>query len=1348
MNRTARRLLFAAVTFASLPLVASADDRDVLRAASARPYVQIILDTSGSMNWAPRCTAQQVSDGVCTFLCPNGDCSTPRNGDDPASKFRQAKEALYEVLESVADIDFGFASYNQDNVSIEQKHWLYQVNATQPNGFFSLAGGVTFPVAGSQEVFGGDWWGGNTCQYASDNDGDANDGYDDDVTDAHIGCFPRRPNGTAATDDDCDDANGNGNNTSVCAPADTNDAWEYTRFRRLPRLDLNGSTETYLYLRVPNGSTRYRVRYSGAITYGSSSIAVTVRVAACTNNKCSTVGTETTKTINYTLIDQFIHYDNRIARTATPGQFAEGWFGEQDSSVSNTCSGWDTNTDTGNDDNSSGYNLKQPNGTPFYDPPNTANDWRFVPGDSIPMTWTQDNVQQILRRLAPDDPDLVGNEAFATARYLNDNRLAGQTYLRYKDTNKRVLLPNGSTPIGHSLKTFRTWYRGCSDDGNCNGGTGWDDIAAVNDSQWGCRRKFLIFLTDGDDTCSGGDTADMTEAIIEHDNVGVFVVAFGVQGVSGNQLDQMANRGAEVIYPQNKQELVDALTNILGAVREQSAAFASAAVPQVQANVTDKIFLSSFTPLNDSSYWAGRLDAFLKPLPLDDGRPNREILCDSSRQSQCFLWDAGDVQAGHRGGDGTYDPQRLLLQAPHPDDLQPVAPWNASSLQIGNGADERRVYYTQMSEPGNRRLFTFPTTNAEKYDLWSGLGLTYVVGNAPSEAAALAEANAAIVNTLLEKEAIRSFQDPADPDETIDEPITFLLGDIFHADPVVMGRPSNFNYYSTDPYLNKPLCGAAADPSRTPPPSYRAFADRNFCRRSVLLAAANDGQLHAFDAGIFRNAGGGEYECLLPAKDLDGDGNAEANEFSDSLIDYDLGDDVNGNKECSSDSDCSSGPCNGGFCRDVKVGVVDGAYDNGSGREIFSFIPRAMLPTVFKAANGADRNSEFWGIDAGIRVDDVFIDPLASDTGSVTCLSRQWRTVGIGGYREGGAGYYALDLTQPDALDSENVPTPDNGYVPSCAGGSSACGNRPYPSVLWEFNDHALVAIPGLGNVDVALDEDLNDVPDLGNSWGKVSTGRIRVCTGACGANDAEDRFVAVFGGGLGNSPDTATGNFIYVVDIETGRTIYKERILGSAAADVAAIDSNGDTYLDRLYVGTTGGFVYKVQFETNPSVPMLLSTQTLQTRVAGVNRSFQTVRLIGPTGDNNKYDPFQVFSTGGRAIYLEVGAIFVREKNRIAMAFGTGNRWNLWDESGETGRFYMILDDNFQDTDRDGVLDVICAGCTEPLTEAKYAAIDPDSAFNPASPTYYLYDGGGGGTLPGWYFTMAEDEKLITESF
>ena len=161
------RIGLALLAAVGLATTLAADDRNLLRSGQRNPYVFIILDSSGSMNWSPPCTAAEFAAGLCNFLCPTGDCPVPRDGDDPASKMRQAKDALYEVVSEIENVEFGFATYNQDELRAQFKTWLYQVDATQAAGFVTLNDGLStqFPAAGSQEVFGSDirlrpqrWW--------------------------------------------------------------------------------------------------------------------------------------------------------------------------------------------------------------------------------------------------------------------------------------------------------------------------------------------------------------------------------------------------------------------------------------------------------------------------------------------------------------------------------------------------------------------------------------------------------------------------------------------------------------------------------------------------------------------------------------------------------------------------------------------------------------------------------------------------------------------------------------------------------------------------------------------------------------------------------------------------------------------------------------------------------------------------------------------------------------------------------------------------------------------------------------------------------------------------------------
>src|SRR5437764_3790089 len=127
------------------------DDTVLFKTQVGKPYVYIVLDTSTSMNLAPATNAW-----------------LPASGDDPGSKFQQIKQALFQVFNEVylanGDVvHFGFATFNQDDLRVRGKHWLYKVTSISnplPIGYpivgnvltfgkhFSLGAGTTDGVAG------------------------------------------------------------------------------------------------------------------------------------------------------------------------------------------------------------------------------------------------------------------------------------------------------------------------------------------------------------------------------------------------------------------------------------------------------------------------------------------------------------------------------------------------------------------------------------------------------------------------------------------------------------------------------------------------------------------------------------------------------------------------------------------------------------------------------------------------------------------------------------------------------------------------------------------------------------------------------------------------------------------------------------------------------------------------------------------------------------------------------------------------------------------------------------------------------------------------------------------------
>jgi Tfp pilus tip-associated adhesin PilY1 len=1175
----------AVVALALLALLGSAatrgDDRDLLHTSTADPYMFILLDTSGSMSWAPPGAA-----------CPNGDCAVPLNADDPASKAYQARQALYEVLSdpSLSKVYMGFGTYNQDALGVVQKHWLYQA---QVNGVqLSSAPNVYFPAVGAQEVFGtmGTW----VCASGG--------------ADGQIGC-------TSTT------------------PANLATAWEATRVQRVPKGGVSYSQAQTVY--VKSGATTYKATYTPSGGSYGGNLTVQVAVLKCNNASCSTTSVVAGSPVSvlYKPVSDFVSWEFTANRTPPQsGYFDQAIATDSTVNAASTCLGWDPTTDTATDA-FSGYDLRWP----------TATDSRgasFDVGDIIPLDWTNDHKVDILKRMAPNYVDATTVPDYRTATYFNDNRQGSDAFLRLKDPNRRPLVVTGATPLGASVQAFRTWYSGCAA-ASCKTVAGWAGVAGAQDSSFQCRQKYLLIITDGDESC-GGDPCAYTSLLKSQYGVTTFVVAFGVTAAAGNKLSCMTDPD-KIFYPQNKTELVDALKSALDKIKEQTSSFASAAVPSVQADVADSIYLSSFTPLNDAAYWDGHLDAYLKPIPLTStGKPDTSKACSGSLLSSCHLWDAGTVMMG---------------QAPTASDIAGAGTLDAGILRLGLNDNQRRVFYTQAGTggvlPSTLRLFApppgDPKTDPNWADLFAGFNFPTPVTTTDYTNAQL-RANNIMANVLKIKDSV--IQVTGQPDQ----PVSYILGDIFHSNPVLVDRPNDFTLYTSNLY-------ASASTSCTNNPGYQCFAQQQSHRRKMLLVGANDGQLHAFDAGVW-----------------------------------------NGTTQL---------------------------FTSGTGEEIFSYIPRLALPL---ARTQVENGHQVFSVDGTPRVSDVFIDPKHA-AGAAVATDREWRTVAVGGFREGGSidsssrvgdfvsGYYALDLTHPDKLDSSNNPISTQA-VPGCltvdnslAGG---CGTLPFPAVLWEFTDSSGTS---------QLDEDQNGYADLGQTWSVPTLGRIKVIENGQPA----DKFVAVFGGGMdaNNKTSPKRGNWIYMVDIETGQAIYKRKLVGAAPADISALDTDLDGYLDTLYIGTTSGFLYKASIGSAGTLQAVTLTKTQAVPALAANISVKRVT-------DTSWDPFPIFDTQNRPIYFSPTIFYVARLGKYALGFGTGDRENLWNLDSVEGRFYMIIDDGFTSA--------MTSLGTLPKTETNYQVIDSVASNASASADFVVNPNAGKDR--GWVLTLDPNERVITQTF
>ncbi|MEM1245432.1 MAG: PilC/PilY family type IV pilus protein [Acidobacteriota bacterium] len=1258
----ARRVLGAALALSVAALAAApaaADDRDLFQAAAESPYVMMLLDTSGSMN-------AQLNGTIAL-----GDQA------NPGARFYQAKAAVYDVVRGLDDrIRLGFAHFPQPGSEADRKHYLYRRATGQANpGWWDV---LQWPLETDNVSFGRWVVDGDNADYRWCNNPTNNRG----------------------------------------------------RLNAFPKLDHDGTVTTTIYTNNINGNgQRLRVRFTGlpANTLGDPTFDLQINVTAI-NADCTlaTGGNARNQTATITMVPAFTDdgdpQANKPFLDAAGNQVAFDYFSRYNHSGIGTILDWTRFSDCGesvlwepNENNATGTNSSEgqfaypTEADPFNRDPT---DGAFDRGDVIPWDWRgypqpfptagfeHSSKNEILYRLAPNTrPDPVtgqpveayvvtaadkaaglypGFEAgeplpiLRAAYYFEQEPVSGTLALRAPYVDSPPVFIGIFTPLAGMLNATSAWF------------DEWEPFAAdvnTGDSDFQCREKFVILLSDGAETC-GGNPGTAADGLYGR-GVKTFVVGFGA-GVTAGSLQAIANNGGTggldrdglspatnpkfagrglpnmgdatngadcndfndfdqttgnvvgfnfclgydpatitgtppaasngVVIAQTKAELVNVLSNIFDSLQSAQASFASAAVPAAQVESEDSIFLTSFTPQDGTNRWPGELAHFIRPLPTvlnsaGDFVPNYNATCSGSDPTSCLAWEAGAA---------------MLPQAP-PDDSS-TASWNdmaieadptvvnGSVLRVGNGQNQRRILYGDRRRNGgdrvgypNRRLLPHSNINQER-DLWTAMGITFTANDTASELAARTEAALVMRDVVVRKMAT----------DAAGVPFEFILGDLFHSDPVQLGQPVRPEYLAS----NLPA-GSNADCSVSDQ-GYRCFFEKHRYRRQVVFAGANDGMLHAFDAGRFQSS--------------------------------------------------------------VVGGQQEGTFGIGTGRELFAYVPREELSRLYDMRFNSSRHE--FSVDGPVRIDDFYMDPF--HTGSPTDGDREWRSVLIGGLREGGNSYYALDVTQPDQLttiNGEQVPTSSN-YVPSCITGSystTSCGPNRYGRTLWEYTDS-----------------------DLGNTWSLPNTGRIEVLDSS---GNPVVKYVAVFGGGI-DPDDSSLGRHLYIVDVETGKHIYKRQLDSAAPSEPAAVDTDGDALIDTIYIGTVGGFMYKVD----------LSTPTALTSGPGGDPLLQDPSL----------DPFAIFDTGGRPVFFPPSVLFVGDLGRYALAFGTGDREDMWNTTvaSQEGRFYVLLDDGF----------TMATG----FDETDYEIIDAEA---PSTGGNVLLTPSTG-NQNGYVITLDPGEKVVTRAF
>ena len=213
---------------------------------------------------------------------------------------------------------------------------------------------------------------------------------------------------------------------------------------------------------------------------------------------------------------------------------------------------------------------------------------------------------------------------------------------------------------------------------------------------------------------------------------------------------------------------------------------------------------------------------------------------------------------------------------------------------------------------------------------------------------------------------------------------------------------------------------------------------------------------------------------------------------------------------------------NDGMIHAFDSGHWTGAYDHGSGTELWAFVPPHMLPKMAGMLNCpsdqgspctvADKYEYF--VDGSPQVRDVYT-PTNGNLGTLTNLAVatndiNWKTIAITGDRDGGKKYTALDVTDPAA-----------------------------PKFLWEFPTSAQV---GTGSGQRA--------EPAGLSWSDAypNPAPIMPVTFLDASGNPYLRWVAMVNGGF--SRNQTAGRGLYMLDAYTGALLWKYEFKAGATDD------------------------------------------------------------------------------------------------------------------------------------------------------------------------------------------------------
>ena len=212
------------------------------------------------------------------------------------------------------------------------------------------------------------------------------------------------------------------------------------------------------------------------------------------------------------------------------------------------------------------------------------------------------------------------------------------------------------------------------------------------------------------------------------------------------------------------------------------------------------------------------------------------------------------------------------------------------------------------------------------------------------------------------------------------------------------------------------------------------------------------------------------------------------------------------------------------------------SFDMNTGKENWAFIPQEFMGRLAGLQKDRVTASRSYGVDGDVRV-------FKYDVNSNGIIDAGDKMYIVFGFGRGGAGYYALDVT-----------------------------NEMKPVFLWRKTSA--------------------DLPMLGQAWSAPVITRVNVNSSK---QTDPQKFVLIFGAGYDVNQENydyspeSVGNGIYMLELATGNLLWSagktgtsgvnwsnDRMLNSIPAEISVLDLNGDGYADRMYAGDMGGRIWR----------------------------------------------------------------------------------------------------------------------------------------------------------------------------